>query len=263
MRVALADAEPTARRQLAGLLADLRQVVTRAALAGALDDYMKFANIREMHRLSAVGVAEAAAVDDKGLYVAARIDDPAAWEKVREGVYKGYSIGGRVTARDPADRHVITGLALTEISLVDRPANPEAVFDCWKSKGGEDMAEPGTAAGELVAKAAQSLAETAARLERSLAFLTGGGLAKALAGDVLPRLDALAKRVEEIAATPLPPQTFARGLAAIEKHEDGGGAASPDAVVAALARMSEEERTLALIKAAHANPVRPARFPMR
>ena len=27
---------------------------------------------------------------------------------------------------------IITGLKLTEISVVDRPANPEAVFDCWK-----------------------------------------------------------------------------------------------------------------------------------
>src|SRR5205814_10471234 len=25
------------------------------------------------------------------------------------------------------------GLVLSEISLVDRPANPEAVFDCWKA----------------------------------------------------------------------------------------------------------------------------------
>ncbi|WP_405100820.1 hypothetical protein [Micromonospora sp. NBC_01412] len=33
LRVALAPAEPAARRQLAGLLADLRHVVTRAALA--------------------------------------------------------------------------------------------------------------------------------------------------------------------------------------------------------------------------------------
>ncbi|WP_320069774.1 hypothetical protein [Micromonospora sp. RTGN7] len=33
LRVALAPAEPAARRQLAGLLADVRQAVTRAAIA--------------------------------------------------------------------------------------------------------------------------------------------------------------------------------------------------------------------------------------
>lgn len=83
-----------------------------------------------------------------------------------------------------------------------------------------------------------------------------GDLAKALAGEILPRLDSLARRVEDIAATPLPAQAAARGYAGISKREDGAG---PDGdVVAALSRMSSEERTLALIKAAHANPIRPA-----
>src|SRR5690348_944130 len=39
------------------------EIVTRDALAAALADYMRFANIREMHQPSAVGVAEEAAVD--------------------------------------------------------------------------------------------------------------------------------------------------------------------------------------------------------
>ncbi|MBV9814089.1 MAG: hypothetical protein JO326_15175 [Acetobacteraceae bacterium] len=62
---------------------------------------------------------------------------------MQQGVYKGFSIGGRVRERDSADRRVITGLALNEISLVDRPANPEAVFDCWKADGA-DTAAPAT-----------------------------------------------------------------------------------------------------------------------
>jgi phage head maturation protease len=111
---------------------DQGEIVKREALDGALGDYMKFANIREMHQLSAVGKAKEAAVDDKGLYVAAKVVDDRAWDKVVERVYQGFSIGGKVTARDPADYKTITGLRLDEISLVDRPANPEAVFDCWK-----------------------------------------------------------------------------------------------------------------------------------
>src|SRR5579859_3131530 len=71
------------------------EIVRHDALAAALDDYMKFANIREMHQPSAVGVAEEAALDDKGLYVAARVVDERAWEKVAAGVYKGFSIGGK------------------------------------------------------------------------------------------------------------------------------------------------------------------------
>jgi phage head maturation protease len=108
------------------------EIIKREALAAALGDYMKFGNIREMHQLSAVGKAKDAAVDDKGLYLGAKVVDDQAWNKVIEGVYSGYSIGGKVTTRDPADYKTITGLRLDEISLVDRPANPEAVFDCWK-----------------------------------------------------------------------------------------------------------------------------------
>ena len=120
---------------------DQGEVVKRDALIAALGDYMRFANIREMHQLSAVGVVREAAVDDKGLYVGAKIVDDQAWEKVVEGVYKGYSIGGRVTQRDPSDYKIITGLTLHEISLVDRPANPEAIFDYWKAGGAPQMPE--------------------------------------------------------------------------------------------------------------------------
>jgi phage head maturation protease len=118
---------------------DQGEIVKRDALVAALSDYMRFANIREMHQLSAVGVAREAAVDDKGLYVGARIVDDQAWQKVVEGVYKGYSIGGCITQRDPSDYKTITGLVLNEISLVDRPANPEAVFDYWKAAGASSM----------------------------------------------------------------------------------------------------------------------------
>jgi phage head maturation protease len=118
---------------------DQGEIVKREALDAALGDYMKFANVREMHQLSAVGKAKDAAVDDRGLYIAAKIVDDQAWNKVVERVYQGFSIGGKVTAREPADYKTITGLRLDEISLVDRPANPEAVFDCWKrSAAGDD-----------------------------------------------------------------------------------------------------------------------------
>ncbi len=111
------------------------EIVKREALEAALPDYLKFANIREMHSHSAVGVAHGAEMDDKGLYLSAHIVDPLAWKKVKAGVYKGFSIGGRVTSRDEENPHIITGLDLNEISLVDRPANPEATIDAWKVCG--------------------------------------------------------------------------------------------------------------------------------
>ena len=105
------------------------EIVTRKAIEGALPDYMKFANIREMHQLSAVGVAKTADMDEKGLWLGAKIVDDDAWNKVKEGVYKGFSIGGSATTRSG---NQITGLSLIEISLVDRPACPEALIECYK-----------------------------------------------------------------------------------------------------------------------------------
>lgn len=111
------------------------ETILKSAIESALDDYMEYANIREMHQLSAVGTAEEASVDDKGLYISAKVVDDTAWEKVTSGVYKGFSIGGKTLARDPDNRKIITKILMTEISLVDRPTNPEARFDVWKAAG--------------------------------------------------------------------------------------------------------------------------------
>jgi phage head maturation protease len=140
---------------------DQSEIVTRSALEAALGDYMKFANVREMHQLSAVGVAKEAAIDDKGLYVGAKIVDDRAWAKVVAGVYKGFSIGGRVTGRAASDPNTITALVLNEISLVDRPANPEAVFDCWKAAAAGEEENPDFCASYL---ATLGLTEAARKL---------------------------------------------------------------------------------------------------
>jgi hypothetical protein len=81
-------------------------------------------------------------------------------------------------------------------------------------------------------------------------------------GEILPRLEQLTKRVDEIARTPLPPVTMARDVTSISKQQDRGGTLdsgtpeiSPEAVTAALSKMSKEEQTLTLIKASYANPI--------
>lgn len=106
------------------------EIVKKDALKSAIDDYMRFANIREMHQPSAVGKTKQAQIDSKGLYIAVKVIDDNAWKKVKEGVYNGFSIGGRV--KQMVDNE-ITDLTLAEISLVDRPANPEAIFDVFKA----------------------------------------------------------------------------------------------------------------------------------
>jgi phage head maturation protease/cation transport regulator ChaB len=115
------------------------EIVTLGAIKTALPDYMAWGNIREMHKLSAVGTAEEANVDTKGLFLTAKIVDDSAWKKCLEGVYKGFSIGGRKLAKEG---DTITAIELTEISVVDRPANPDAKFSLAKSAKDRDD-EPG------------------------------------------------------------------------------------------------------------------------
>ncbi|HEZ2190503.1 TPA: HK97 family phage prohead protease [Neisseria meningitidis] len=110
------------------------EVIAAEAMKAAIPDYMKFGAVREMHGSNAAGTAIEINVEDDGrTFFGAHIVDPIAVTKVKTGVYKGFSIGGSVTARDDLNKSQITGLKLTEISLVDRPANPDAVFTCFKA----------------------------------------------------------------------------------------------------------------------------------
>lgn len=128
------------------------EVVKVDAIKDALDDYMKFANIREMHQPSAVGIAEFAKADDKGLYLCAKVVDDGAWDKVKAGVYKGFSIGGRALAKTGG---VISKMRLMEISLVDRPANPECMIEMFKRDASDGTIPP------FIAKSMYNVAELA------------------------------------------------------------------------------------------------------
>lgn len=118
------------------------EIIAAEAMKAAIPDYMKFGAVREMHGSNAAGTAIEINVEDDGrTFFGAHIVDPVAVTKVKTGVYKGFSIGGSVTARDELNKSKITGLKLTEISLVDRPANPDAVFTCYKADKPKDEEE--------------------------------------------------------------------------------------------------------------------------
>lgn len=150
------------------------EIVLKSAIEDALDDYLEYGNIRQMHQLSAVGKAVDASVDDKGLYIEARIVDDDAWKKVTTGVYAGWSIGGKTLGRDPDNRNIITKIRLDEISLVDRPANPEAVIDLWRAAGlhdGGDLAKVVRQRDQLAKRLAhrdRALRDLADRVEKTL-----------------------------------------------------------------------------------------------
>lgn len=108
------------------------QQITAEAMKAALPDYMRFGNVREMHNdHSAAGVCLAADVMPDGkTRVETLIVDPVAIKKVLAGVYKGFSIGGEPLS---VQGKAITRLRLDEISLCDRPVNPECRLDLWKA----------------------------------------------------------------------------------------------------------------------------------
>lgn len=167
------------------------ETVTPEAMKAALPDYMKFGAVREMHQASAAGTALSASVDSEGrTEFSAHIVDPVACLKVTTGVYKGFSIGGKVTERDTANKKIIKGLKLVEVSLVDRPANPEALMTMWKAeKTQEDDVEE-------LAELLDSGAITPARLVELAKGITSGeaaatGAAPVVVADAAPATSAV------------------------------------------------------------------------
>jgi hypothetical protein len=109
------------------------EVITSTAMKDAIPDYMKFGALREMHQPIAAGTALSCEVQEDGrTYLEAIVVDAESCRKVKTGVLKGFSIGGKVTKRNSKNKKVIEGIKLVEISLVDRPANPEAIIGLVK-----------------------------------------------------------------------------------------------------------------------------------
>jgi len=162
------------------------ETITPDAMKAALPDYMKWGAVREMHQPKAAGTAIEARVEEDGrTYFAAHVVDTEAVKKVKTGVYKGFSIGGKVTARDDLNKTTITGLKLVEVSLVDRPANPEAVMTCFKAEGAEEGQDE-TQQGASIAKSMYSVSDFANVL-RSISYLAGDAEAEAQwEGDASP-----------------------------------------------------------------------------
>lgn len=113
------------------------EIVSLDAVRKALPGYWEWRNIREMHTNSAIGVAKEANVDGTGLFLTAKIVDDDAWQKCLEQVYKGFSIGGKKLAKTG---NTITDIDLVEISVVDRPANPDCRFEVNKRASGQEAA---------------------------------------------------------------------------------------------------------------------------
>ena len=120
------------------------EVITASAMREAIPDFLKLGSgaLREMHTNSAAGRVDEVEVDDDGqTLVIATVVDEVAIKKVRAGVYKGLSVGGKTLARDPLNKSRITKIRWDELSLVDRPANGDAIFTIFKAAGATSREE--------------------------------------------------------------------------------------------------------------------------
>jgi hypothetical protein len=106
-------------------------------LKTAMPEWFQWGNIREQHRTdSAIGKAIEHEASEDGHYITARIVDPLAVVKTKAGIFTGFSIGIRKPkiVKSPSARNgLITGGLITEISLVDRPANSNAILTLCKA----------------------------------------------------------------------------------------------------------------------------------
>jgi hypothetical protein len=118
-----------------------QQICDAAWLDRAMPAWFKSGgNIREQHSSIAAGVAKEYESKADGHYIMAHVVDPVSVKKVDAGVLRGFSIGIKsprvVRDQKAANGRIIDG-QIVEVSLVDRPANPNCQLVLAKSVDGE------------------------------------------------------------------------------------------------------------------------------
>lgn len=173
-----------------------------SAIAKASDG-RSYGNIRAQHGRNACGKLVDISFDDdlKKVGFVAKIVDDDEWRKVEEGVYTGFSPGGRYAKRwqDGAVKRYTADVR--ELSIVDVPCNPAAAFTMIKADGAEEPVrfalakayEPGN---DATLERAGALAQAAGRAGRRNDFV-----AKARAELIAENADAA---LAKLADTPPP-----------------------------------------------------------
>lgn len=105
----------------------------------AMPEWAQIGNIREQHdakRAVGVGVGLSKA-DDGRHHIAAHIVDPSAVTKIKHKVLKGFSVGIKnpkvVLGKSDAPGGEVVDGSICEISVVDRPCNPNTLFEIAKA----------------------------------------------------------------------------------------------------------------------------------
>lgn len=107
----------------------------------AMPEWAQIGNIREQHDAKkAVGVGVGLTKTDDGQHhIAAHIVDEGAVKKIKAKVLKGFSVGIKnprvaLGKADAPGGEVVDG-SICEISVVDRPCNPNTLFEIAKADG--------------------------------------------------------------------------------------------------------------------------------
>lgn len=135
-------------------------------------------SIRRMHQPVVVGTLKESRLEDEKVYIQAQLDDTTdgrdTYTQVKNGSLKAFSIGfGGVSSKsyiEELNATLLRNFEVGEISLVDHPANQEAIITAYKynnpeeEKSMEKMKELETKVGQLSAKI-QNLEKDKSKLE--------------------------------------------------------------------------------------------------
>lgn len=153
------------------------------------------------HTDQALGVVEDAKLDDKGLFVKARLDDPEpgtpladVWNKVKSGTIKGFSVGGIFRRKMTPQGPRIHSADVAEISVTPVPMEPGSLFALAGKAFGNDVEEE---------RAFEALAQLGAALDTFESKAYEGGYIRTerptihTPGDIAKAVDRACGNVEE------------------------------------------------------------------
>jgi hypothetical protein len=169
-----------------------KQICDAGWLEKAMPEWFKTGgNIREQHSNIAAGVAKELDAKKDGFYIQALVVDPVSVKKVETGVLKGFSIGIRspriVRDEKAANGRIIDG-QIVEVSLVDRPANPNAKLMLAKCDNDQDLTKVEEYVEETPTVKGEIMEETQ----------TEKAVAKPSKEEALKQLEEATKRLDEV-----------------------------------------------------------------
>ena len=229
------------------------EIVLASAIKAAIPDFMARGRgpLREMHQNIAAGTVDTIEVNEaRETVITATVVDPVVCRKVETQTLASLSIGGKVLARDAKDRSIITKIRLTEISLVDVGANPDAGFVLAKVDDGDDDDDDADTIAEFEASN-EALATALTKIAERVEPMTAKFAAMAAENQRLAKRVQVLEAEKAATASASAPATAAPTPSPVEMFRKAEGALDDlsDLLDGIMGRVERAERTDALIRA--------------